>query len=306
MSPTLLLLLALGLGLAAWLAARARAWSFRRSEPGVRLASLPNYHSWDVALWVLVPAGLFALIWSAAMPQLVLQSVLADPAAAALPPFGMQRAALLSEARAVAVGAAPGVFNPAARALIEPFRQAIERYELIGLAIVLVIAFAGGAWAFLRVKPDFAARSRVERAVMATLVLASLVAILTTLGIFISLVFETARFFGMVSPVDFLFGTHWAPDPMARAEAVDPTRYGALPLFWGTIYIGAIIAMIVAIPLGLMSAIYLTQYATPGWRKWLKPSLEILAGVPTVVYGYFAALTVAPMVRDIAQSLGVA
>ncbi len=306
MSPTLLLLLALGLGLAAWLAARARAWSFRRSEPGLRLAALPSYHGWYVALWVLVPAGLFALVWNALAPQLVLQSVLADPAASALPPFGMQRAATLSEARAVAVGAAPGVFNPAAGALVEPFREAIRRYELFGLAVVLVTAFLGGAWAFLRVKPDFAARTKVERAVMAALVIASLVAILTTLGIFVSLVFETARFFGMVSPADFLFGTHWAPDPMARPEAADPTRYGALPLFWGTIYIGAIIAMIVAIPLGLMSAIYLTQYASPAWRRWLKPALEILAGVPTVVYGYFAALTVAPLVRAVARSLGVA
>jgi phosphate transport system permease protein len=218
----------------------------------------------------------------------------------------MQRDAILSEARAVAVGAAPGVFNPAARALIEPFREAVGRYELIGLAVLLVTAFLGGAWAFLRVRPDFAARAKVERAVMAALVLASLVAILTTLGIFISLVFETTRFFGMVSPVDFLFGTHWAPDPMARAEAVDATRYGALPLFWGTIYIGAIIAMIVAIPLGLMSAIYLTQYASPRWRKWLKPALEILAGVPTVVYGYFAALAVAPAIRDAAAAVGFA
>jgi phosphate transport system permease protein len=306
MSPTLLLLLALGLGLTAWLAARARAWSFRRAEPGVRLAALPVYHGWYVALWVLVPALFVALVWSTVAPQLVIHSVLSDPAAASLPPFGMQRDSILSEARAVATGAAPAVFNPAARALIEPFRAAITRYEAIGLAALLVAAFAGGAWAFLRLKPQFTARVRVERAVMAALVLASLVAILTTLGIFVSLVFETFRFFGMVSPIDFLFGTHWAPDPMSSAAAVDGSRYGALPLFWGTIYIGAIIAMLVAIPLGLMSAIYLTQYASPQWRKWLKPMLEILAGVPTVVYGYFAALTVAPMVRDVARSLGVA
>ncbi len=306
MSPTLLLMLALGLGLVAWLAARARAWSFRRDDPGVRLAALPVYHGWYVALWVLVPAALFALVWSAVAPQLVLHSVLADPAASALPSFGMQRSAILSEASAVASGAAPAVFNPAGRALVEPFRQAIDRYDLIGLAVLLVIAFIGGAWGFMRLKPDFAARTKVERGVMVALVLASLVAILTTLGIFISLVFETTRFFGMVSPLDFLFGTHWAPDPMSAADAVDPSRYGALPLFWGTIYIGVIIAMLVAIPLGLMSAIYLTQYASPQWRKWLKPTLEILAGVPTVVYGYFAALTVAPLVRDIARSVGVA
>ena len=306
MSPTLLLLLALGLGLAGWVAARARAWSFRRAEPGRRLAALPNYHAWYVALWVVVPVGLFALAWNAIAPQLILQSVLADPAAADLPPFGMQRETMLAEARAVAIGAAPGVFNPAARDLVEPFREALTRYNLIGTAVVLLVGFLGGAWAFLRLRPDFAARTRVERAVMTALLLASLVAILTTLGIFASLVFETVRFFGMVSPLDFLFGTHWGPDPMSNAENPDPSRYGALPLFWGTIYIGAVIAMIVAIPLGLMSAIYLTQYASPRWRKWLKPALEVLAGVPTVVYGYFAALTVAPFVRDVAQAIGIA
>ena len=306
MSPAILLLLALGLGLAGWLAARARAWQFRHAEPERRLDSLPSYHGWYVALWILVPVGLFALAWNAIAPHLVLSSVLADPAAADLPPFGMQRQTMLAEARAVAAGSAPGVFNPDARALVEPFRAAMARYNLIGAAAVLVIAFLGGSWAFLRLKPDFAARTRVERAVMAGLLLASLVAILTTLGILVSLLFETVRFFGMVSPFDFLFGTRWGPDPMSSAANPDPSRYGALPLFWGTIYIGAVIAMIVAIPLGLMSAIYLTQYAGAKWRKWLKPSLEILAGVPTVVYGYFAALTVAPFVRDVALAAGIA
>ncbi len=305
MSPALLLLLAFGLGLVGWLAARARAWSFQRAEPSRRLAALPSYHAWYVALWIAVPVALFALAWNAIAPQLILSSVLADPAAADLPPFGMQRQTMLAEARAVAAGAAPGVFNPDARPLIEPFRAAMARYDLIGAVALALIAFAGGAWAFLRLRPDFAARTKVERAVMGGLLLASLAAILTTLGIFASLVFETVRFFGMISPIDFLFGTQWGPDPMGNAENPDPSRYGALPLFWGTIYIGAIIAMIVAIPLGLMSAIYLTQYATPAWRKWLKPALEILAGVPTVVYGYFAALTVAPFVRNIALTAGI-
>ena len=108
----------------------------------------------------------------------------------------------------------------------------------------------------------------------------------------------------MVNPIDFLFGTHWGPDPMANAANPDASRYGAIPLFWGTLFIGAIIAMLVAIPLGLMSAIYLTQYANPKLRAWVKPALEILAGVPTVVYGYFAALTIAPAIRDFAISLG--
>ena len=304
MSPAILLLLALGLGLAGWLAARARAWTFRRSSADGRIASLPNYHAWYVALWVVLPVLAFVALWSAIAPGLVSQSVLASPAAAELPSFGFQRQTILNEARAVATGAAPGVFNPQAAGLVEPFRAALSHYNLIGVVVTLLIAFLGGVWAFLRLKPDFAARSKVERIVMAILLGASLVAILTTLGILASLIFETIRFFGMVSPIDFLFGTHWGPDPMANAANPDSSRYGAVPLFWGTLFIGAIIAMIVAIPLGLMSAIYLTQYADPALRKWIKPALEILAGVPTVVYGYFAALTIAPAIRNIAISLG--
>ncbi|MBD3814303.1 MAG: phosphate ABC transporter permease subunit PstC, partial [Betaproteobacteria bacterium] len=261
---------------------------------------------WYVALWIVIPLLLFVTLWSVIAPQMVLQSVLADPAAANLPAFGFERQNILGEAASVASGAAQAVFNPAAQPLVEPFRTAMTRYNIIGIAITLLLAFILGVWAFLRLKPDFTARTRVERTVMMVLLLASLVAILTTLGIIASLVFETFRFFGMISPIDFLFGTHWGPDPMSNAANPDGSRYGAIPLFWGTIYIGAIIAMIVAIPLGLMSAIYLTQYASPRWRAWLKPLLEILAGVPTVVYGYFAALTVAPAIRDAAQSVGIA
>ncbi|MXO61566.1 phosphate ABC transporter permease subunit PstC [Qipengyuania oceanensis] len=304
MSLTVLLLLALALALSGWLAARARAWNFQASSQTGRISSRPNYHGWYVALWIAIPVVAFLVVWSIIAPQLVLQSVLASPAASDLPAFGLQRQTLLSEARSVATGASTAVFNPAARDLVEPFRSALGFYNWVGIAVTLAIALLCGSWAFLRLKPDFSARTRVERTVMSILLVASLVAILTTLGIVVSLIFETVRFFGMVSPIDFLFGTHWGPDPMANPANPDASRYGAIPLFWGTIFIGAIIAMIVAIPLGLMSAIYLTQYAAPNVRKWVKPALEILAGVPTVVYGYFAALTVAPAIRDTALALG--
>lgn len=138
---------------------------------------------------------------------------------------------------------------------------------------------------------------------MGLLLVASLIAILTTIGIVASLLMESARFFRIVPVTEFLFGTHWSP------QVIDPrdpgASLGAVPLFWGTFFIGAVIAMIVAIPFGLMSAIYLTQYARPATRRWMKPLLEILAGVPTVVYGYFAALTVAPAVRDLGVALGI-
>jgi phosphate transport system permease protein len=128
-------------------------------------------------------------------------------------------------------------------------------------------------------------------------------AVLTTVGIIASLLFEAGRFFALISPIDFLTGLTWNPQDGSGPEV--SKTYGAVPLFWGTIFIGAIIAMIVAIPLGLMSAIYLTQYADARVRQWVKPLLEILAGIPTVVYGYFAALTVAPWVRDLAGALGM-
>ncbi len=307
MSPVIPILLALALGLIGWLAARGRAWTLRREARGQGrdLHSLPTYHAWYVALWILVPALLFALTWASLSPALVLQQVLADPAAASLPAFGFQRETILAEAQALAGGSSDAVFNQQARSLIEPFRAAMQHYAVIGTLITLLLGFAGGAFAFLRVRPDFTARTSVERAVMGGLLLASLAAIFTTAGIVGSLVFETWRFFQFVSPADFLLGTHWGPDSMAAPTQGVETNYGALPLFWGTAFVGAVIAMLVAIPLGMMSAIFLTQYASPTLRRWMKPILEILAGVPTVVYGYFAALTVAPLIRDFGHAIGI-
>ena len=306
MSPVISLLLVLALGLIGWLVARARARTFRRGADGRRSHSLPGHHAWFVALCACAPAGLFALVWSGVARNLVFARVLAEPAARALPPFGYKRDAILAEAAALASGQAQVAFDPLSRALAPAFAEASLLFGTIGLAVTLLIGFAGGTAAFLRLRPEFTARTQVERIIMAALLGASLVAIFTTFGIVASLLFETIRFFEMVSPLQFLFGTHWSPDPMAAVDAATGQVYGALPLFWGTIYIGAVIAMIVAIPLGLMSAIYLTQYASPRLRRWVKPMLELLAGVPTVVYGYFAALTVAPAVRDFGKAIGLA
>jgi len=303
-TPLVLFLLAFALGLIAWLAGRARAWGFRREAKG-KLHSLPGYHGWYAALWALLPALVFAAVWSVVSPELALQSVLASPAAAELPAMDMERAAILSEALQVARSSQATAFSPLAGSLAGPIRAALVHYGTIGAALTAIIGLLGGAFGWLRLRPDFTARTRVERVVMALLLLASLVAILTTVGILASLLFETARFFAVISPGDFLFGTHWNPDPIAPPGPDTGKSFGAIPLFWGTLFIGAVIAMIVAIPLGLMSAIYLTQYASPRFRRWMKPLLEILAGIPTVVYGYFAALTVAPLVRDFALGLGM-
>jgi phosphate transport system permease protein len=133
----------------------------------------------------------------------------------------------------------------------------------------------------------------------------SSIAILTTLGIVLSVLFESLLFFQKVSPLDFFFGTLWSPQTAMRADQVaSQGSFGAVPLFTGTLMVSAI-AMLVAVPIGLMSAIYLSEYATRRVRAWAKPVLEILAGIPTVVYGFFAALTVAPMIRGFGESLGI-
>ena len=304
MPLTTSLLLLLGLGVIAWFVGRAKAARFvtAGAAASARPHSLPGYHGWFVAVAAVLPALLFAAVWAGVTPSLVTQRVAISDAAQSLPAEPMERAAILGEARGLATGQLDSAFNPQAEALAPVFRDAQRSFGWIGAALSLALALAFGAYAYTRLAPDFRARTRVERVVMITLLLASLIAVLTTAGIVASLVFESWRFFSLVNPVDFLFNTRWS---LQAAAGGDVKALGAVPLFWGTIFIGAIIAMIVAIPIGLMSAIYLTQYARPTTRKWMKPLLEILAGVPTVVYGYFAALTVAPAVRQFANALGI-
>ena len=307
MGVSTILLMLLGLGLIGWLSARAKARAFAGVGTGARRPhSLPLYHGWYVALWAVLPAILFLIGWSQFSGGLIYQQVMASPEAAVLPAMDMQRSAILGEAYALATGAADTAFHPEARVLAPVYTQAIAFYFWIALVATLLVAFAGGAFAYSRVGPAFRARTRVERTMMTVLLIASLIAVLTTIGIVASLLFESLRFFSQVSPAEFLFGTTWSPQTAMRADQAGSSgAFGAIPLFWGTVFIGAIIAMIVAIPLGLMSAIYLTQYASARVRAWMKPLLEILAGVPTVVYGYFAALTVAPAVRDLGLTLGI-
>ena len=294
----------LALGGVSWWTARTRAQALYTGRGSLK--AMPNYHGWHMALWVLVPALIGWAVWNGVAPGLVSSALLAHPAASILPAMDMERDAIVNEALAAARNGGFGAFRAEASQLVPAAQAILSRFDLIGAALVAVLAFAGGAFGFTKVRADFPARTRVERGVLGLLLAASSVAILTTVGIIGSLVFEAGRFFTFVSPIDFLFGTNWNPDPFAPITPEIGDKLGALPLFWGTLFIGAVIAMIVAVPLGLMSAIFLTQYASPRFRRWVKPILEILAGVPTVVYGYFAALTVAPMIRDFGAAIGVA
>jgi phosphate transport system permease protein len=301
MSILILIILVAALAAIGWFSARAKAQQLNTGRGA--LHSLPGHHGWHMALWIIIPAFLAIALWSSIAPILVESAVMAAPEAARLPSMDMERASILSEAYQLAADPTAAAFNPEAERFVAVIKAATSKFNWIGTAFVVVIAFCGGGYGYTRVKAAFPARTRVEAAVMLALLIASLMAVLTTIGIVASLLFETGRFFSMISPFDFLTGLQWSPQDGTGPEV--SKTYGAVPLFWGTIFIGAIIAMVVAIPLGLMGAIYLTQYASISVRKWVKPLLEILAGIPTVVYGYFAALTVAPWVRDLAERLGM-
>jgi phosphate transport system permease protein len=172
-------------------------------------------------------------------------------------------------------------------------------------ACALALAAAGLVMARNRIAPGLRARNLVERVLMGVLILASLLAILTTIGIVASLLLESIRFFDKIPFWELLFGTKWSPQTALRADQVGQSgSFGAIPIFAGTALI-TLIAMTVAVPVGLFSAIYLSEYAKPSVRSTVKPIMEILAGIPTVVYGFFAALTVAPVIRNAGEAIGL-
>ena len=166
---------------------------------------------------------------------------------------------------------------------------------VVSLALAAAVFFA----VYTRITPQFRARNLFETMVLGLLILASTIAIFTTIAIVLSLVFETARFFSQYGWANFFFGTVWSPAFQGDSEL------GILPLLWGTLYV-SFIALLVAVPVGLFSAIYLTQYASARFRRTTKPIIEVLAGIPTIVYGLFALITVGPILRDyFAEPMGL-
>jgi phosphate transport system permease protein len=173
------------------------------------------------------------------------------------------------------------------------------------IAVVFGLGATGVLFAKRKLSPTLRARQTVENIFTWLLILCSVIAVLTTIGIVLSLLFESIRFFNKVTPTEFLFGLHWSPQTALRSDQIGASgAFGAVPIFAGTLLI-TVIAMAVSIPIGLLSAVYMAEYASPNFRNWVKPVLEILAGVPTVVYGFFAALTVAPLIRGFGESIGL-
>jgi phosphate transport system permease protein len=275
-----------------------------------RLHSLPGFSGAYVALWVGVPALILLLLVLSFGHRLETAVLSANPppAVQALP--AEQRDLFVRDAQAFAAGETQSEVayeGPLATALTETAEQAERVAGLIDMsaaAAATALAIAGFLFAFPRLGREFRARNAVEGWLGGVLLACSAAAVLTTLGIVMSLAFESARFFSAVSPLEFLFGTEWSPQGSFRLDqAGGEGDFGAVPLFVGTFLI-MLIAMAVAGPIGLYSAIYLSEYAGPRTRAWVKPLLEVLAGVPTVVYGFFAALTVGPALRGVFNAVG--
>ena len=291
---------------AAWFGARGLA---RRRQQGVRAHSRPaQFGAWAL-IWTAVPA-LAVLIAAAVLGPTIESGLLnaGEPVSVGeLVP--LRRGAFFADARAVGAG------QPASQIWTAPYAELLpaegarvagigRMLDLAGVVLAALAALLGALFVFSRIRPDMRARNRVEGWVVGLLFASSAVAVLTTVGIIASLVFDSLRFFASVPVMEFLFGTQWSPQTAIRADQVGSTgAFGALPLFAGTFLI-MLIAMVVAAPVGLFSAIYLSEYAGPVFRATVKPVLEILAGVPTVVYGFFAALTVGPAFREFFNGLG--
>ncbi|WP_045390328.1 phosphate ABC transporter permease subunit PstC [Falsirhodobacter sp. alg1] len=297
-----------------------------------QLHSLPSYYGWYSFILAAVPALVVMIMWifvqpivvemrtvsaldlpeavstadqNAAMRQvrtvaMAVQDALASGAmtkdqlaAFATDPAPMGQA-LRDAGSSMLVTVTPTLYNA-----VDVYLGTSNMLAWIMTVVIIGLSLAGVFVAISRCRPDFRARNAVEKVTMSILVMASVIAIFTTVAIVVSMVFETTNFFSQHSWIDFFFGTTWSPAFQGQSQL------GLLPLLWGTLYI-SFIALLVAVPVGLFTAIYLSEYATRRMRSIVKPLIEILAGIPTIVYGLFALITVGPLLRDyFAQPLGL-
>jgi phosphate transport system permease protein len=324
--PVILVLAALG-----YILGRQQSLSLSHKN-GVRLHSLPGYYGQMVALFTAVPAFFLLAAWLLIQP-IVVESRVSGMIPESVIPDGGALSLVMSDVRRIAGGldavlergafgedelsrisqnldtvrgrlaevgvALVGDVPPAVFEAAVAYRQETKAGSHLMSVAVLLVAVVLGLWAYRRIQPEMRARNVSESFIKALLIAASLVAVLTTLGIVGSLVFETISFFKIYPASEFFFSTVWNPQFRGGSEL------GILPLLWGTLYV-SFIALLVAVPIGLMIAIYLAEYASKSVRSLAKPAIEMLAGIPTIVYGLFALITVGPFLRDwLAQPLGL-
>ena len=291
-------------GLLSFTVAKQRAvFYLQNNEP---LRSMPVYHGLYVSLWsTLLPIFLIILLLffkDSYLNYLVIPFLSEETIDLGIDEILYVKSFLINNISSLNTLISSGFISEGdANLLVEKYQETrvISFSSLVLLSIILSFV----SYKNLSVRYD--ARRRVERILKFIFFIFSTIAVLTTVGIIFSLIFETLRFFSQVGFIDFVFGTHWSPQTAIREDQVGSSgSFGAIPLFTGTLLITAV-AMSIAAPLGLYSAIFLSQYAKPKTRDFLKPILEILAGIPTVVYGFFAALTVGPFVRSCGEYIGL-
>ncbi|MCO5732560.1 phosphate ABC transporter permease subunit PstC [Rhizobium sp. SSA_523] len=322
----LLALAALGYGFG-----RRKALSVS-AQSGVKLHSLPGYYGQMVALFTAVPAFLVLIIWVLVQP-VVIENHVSGMIPDSVIPDGGARSLVMSDVRRIADGldavltrgglgeegldriaadgdnvrgrlaevgiALAGDVPPVVFEAARSYRASSKTGTFLMMVVVLGVSLVLGALAYRRIQPLMRARNVSESFIKSLLIGSSMIAILTTIGIVFSLVFETISFFKIYPAKDFFFSTVWNPQFRGGSEL------GILPLLWGTFYV-SFIALLVAVPIGLMIAVYLSEYASRSLRSIAKPAIEMLAGIPTIVYGLFALVTIGPFLRDyFAQPLGL-
>jgi phosphate transport system permease protein len=331
MSVAILLAVIGVLALAGFVLSRQKALASAGGNPR-ELHSLPNAYGWHGAIWVLVPALVTFALWLIVQPMVVENRIsaslpvelVADDSARALVMADVRRVASgLDEAVAVGamteddarlmttgesdvrarlaeVGVALGsTVTPEVLSAAQDYRAMTAWGAAARTILLLVVGVVGLFWGVSRAHKSFRARNAVERVVLSLLALASSIAVLTTFGIIWSMASETHDFFTKYPIKDFFFSLTWSPNFRGNSDL------GMIPLLWGTLYI-SVVSLLVAVPIGLFTAIYLAEYASRPVRNWVKPLIEIIAGIPTVVFGIFALVTVGPALRDwFAQPLGL-
>ncbi|MEP3297293.1 MAG: phosphate ABC transporter permease subunit PstC [Pseudoruegeria sp.] len=328
-----LILIVFAIAGAGFVFARARALACTGGEIR-RLHSLPSYYGWNAVMKSLVPACGLLIVYLMVQPFYVngiVSSMIPDSEIA----DGSSRNLMTSEVRRVAEGIDLAVtaqylsddhlntVEPDILAITEQLKgagaiitgtitptilTAAQEYRAVtatGLVYITILvigmALSGVYWAIRQISPAFRARNVVERGIKALLIAAASIAVFTTVGIVFSLFFNTVEFFRIYPFTDFFFGTNWSPSFSGRGGS---SELGVLPLLWGTLFI-SIVALAVAVPIGLYAAIYLSEYASTRIRGIAKPMLEVLAGIPTIVYGLFALLTVGPLLISVFGEGGV-
>ena len=307
MQATNILILLIGFGTVAFYLGRGRSLAIAGPLGGIRkLHSLPSYYGMHVALWCALPSVAILGLWMIFDDPIINSLVIGSVAADIIPIDTASYNLLLNKVSNLADGILPRTGRSDSLLDAADHMQSLQLISQWALtALSFVLSTMGLFWGWSKISAEFRARPVVERFIQNLLLASACVAIFTTLGIVLSVLFESIQFFRSVPIYDFVFGLDWSPQTAIREDQVGSSgSFGAVPLFVGTLLVSAV-AMVIAVPVGLMSAIYLAEYASKNVRNFAKPALEVLAGIPTVVYGFFAALTVAPLLRDLGNSFGV-